>query len=197
MEQPSRTLRGLSWLMASCKFRDGGDHACLCLCSLLPPHYKLALWKTERWIRWKSKDVIPFFKEPVLQETIQKQTQLQKHRTEKLQDQFGIHDHSDEPGSAIALASRSLPCWVVQTKRLSALVRQTFEELENKQLLSLLEGFAVCSGGLCTVCFAFVSTSVSLLLHLSYCPAGLYAGDTLTSSDPTPSLSAKPKASQG
>lgn len=132
--------------------------------------------------------MIPFFKELVLQETIQKQTQLQKHRTKKLQDQFGIQGHSDGPGLAFALASQSLTCWVVQVKRRSALLRQTFEELENKPLLSLF-----CAPFI----FGFLSTSVSLLLHLSYCTAGFYAGDTLTSSDPTPSLSAKAKASQG
>lgn len=38
---------------------------------------------------------------------------------------------------------------------------------------------------------------MSLLLPLSYCTAGCYAGDTLTSSDPTPSLSAKAKRPRG
>ena len=135
----------------------------------------------------------PFFKEPVLQETVRKQTLPQKHRAKKLQDQFGIQGHSDGPGLAFALASQSLPCWVGQIKRLSALVRQTFEELEKKHFLSLLEDL-LCAQWVCApFVLGFLSASVSLLLRLSYCPAGLYSGDTLTSSHPAPSLSTKPK----
>lgn len=89
-----QALRGLR---AGCelgqqKFHDGGDHACHCLCSLLPsPPLQTSVTEDWKVNMLKKKAVILssrnlYYKRPF------RSKHSFKSRTKKLQDQFGVQD---------------------------------------------------------------------------------------------------------